>query len=140
MAMECTGGRLIAGSHNRNEFVLINAEDAGQIKYVRELSGQICQICGDEVELTLEGELFVACNECAFPVCRPYYEYERREGNRECPQCKTTYKRLKGSPRVEGDEEEDGIDDLENEFDYGSVNVSLPKQKYGNQVLIKPQH
>ncbi|KAL3721565.1 hypothetical protein ACJRO7_033979 [Eucalyptus globulus] len=112
-----TRGRLIAGSHNRNEFVLINADESSRIKSVKELSGQICQICGDEVEIA-DGELFVACNECAFPVCRPCYEYERREGNQACPQCKTRYKRLKGSPRVEGDEEEDDIDDLDNEFDY----------------------
>ncbi|XP_020212231.1 cellulose synthase A catalytic subunit 5 [UDP-forming] [Cajanus cajan] len=114
-----TGGRLVAGSHNRNEFVLINADDNGKIKSVQELSGQICQICGDEIEITEDGEPFVACNECAFPVCRPCYEYERREGNQVCPQCKTRYKRIKGCPRVEGDEEEDGIDDLDNEFDYG---------------------
>lgn len=63
---------------------------------VTELSGQICQICGDEIEVTVDGEPFVACNECAFPVCRPCYEYERREGNKICPQCKTIYKRLKG--------------------------------------------
>ncbi|KAL0543527.1 hypothetical protein IC582_018624 [Cucumis melo] len=116
-----TAGRLIAGSHNRNEFVLINADETARIKSVKELSGQTCQICGDEVELTAEGELFVACNECAFPVCRPCYEYERREGNQACPQCKTRYKRIKGSPRVEGDEDEDDIDDLDNEFDYGNL-------------------
>jgi len=63
---------------------------------VKELSGQICQICGDEIEITVDGEPFVACNECAFPVCRPCYEYERREGNQACPQCKTRYKRIKG--------------------------------------------
>ncbi|KGN45860.2 cellulose synthase A catalytic subunit 2 [UDP-forming] [Cucumis sativus] len=112
-----TKGRLIAGSHNRNEFVLINADEVARVTSVKELSGQICQICGDEIEITVDGEPFVACNECAFPVCRPCYEYERREGNQACPQCKTRYKRLKGSPRVEGDEEEDDIDDLENEFD-----------------------
>lgn len=67
-----------------------------QIKSVQELSGQKCHICGDDVEITVDGELFVACNECAFPVCRPCYEYERREGNQACPQCKTRYKRLKG--------------------------------------------
>ncbi|WCJ31693.1 Cellulose synthase family protein [Euphorbia peplus] len=114
-----TGGRLVAGSHNRNEFVLINADENARIKSVKELSGQVCQICGDEIEITVDEEPFVACNECAFPVCRPCYEYERREGNQACPQCKTRYKRLKGSPRVEGDEEEDDIDDLEHEFDYG---------------------
>lgn len=63
---------------------------------MRELSGQICQICGDEIEITVEGELFVACNECAFPVCRTCYEYERSEGSQACPQCKTRYKRIKG--------------------------------------------
>lgn len=111
-----TKGRLIAGSHNRNEFVLINADEVSRVTSVKELSGQICQICGDEIEITVNGEPFVACNECAFPVCRPCYEYERREGNQACPQCKTRYKRIKGSPRVEGDEEEDDTDDLENEF------------------------
>ncbi|XP_031272121.1 cellulose synthase A catalytic subunit 2 [UDP-forming] [Pistacia vera] len=123
-----TGGRLIAGSHNRNEFVLINADENARIKSVKELSGQTCQICGDEIEITVDGELFVACNECAFPVCRPCYEYERREGNQACPQCKTRYKRLKGSPRVEGDEEEDDIDDIDNEFDYGNLDGLGPQQ------------
>lgn len=115
-----TNGRLIAGSHNRNEFILINADEVARVTSVKELSGQICQICGDEIEITVDGEPFVACNECAFPVCRPCYEYERREGNQACPQCKTRYKRIKGCPRVEGDEEEDDTDDLENEFDIGS--------------------
>lgn len=119
-------GRLVAGSHNRNEFVLINADENARIKSVQELSGQICQICGDEIEITDDGELFVACNECAFPVCRPCYEYERREGNQACPQCKTRYKRIKGSPRVEGDEEEDDIDDIDNEFEYGNLDASGP--------------
>ncbi|KAM7253382.1 hypothetical protein ACFE04_026000 [Oxalis oulophora] len=117
-----TKGRLIAGSHNRNEFVLINADhDITRVTSVKELSNQICQICGDEIEIiTLEGEPFTACNECAFPVCRPCYEYERREGNQACPQCKTRYKRIKGCPRVDGDDDEDGFDDLEDEFDIGS--------------------
>ncbi|XAR73241.1 Cellulose synthase (UDP-forming) [Bertholletia excelsa] len=126
-----TGGRLVAGSHNRNEFVVINADEVGRIKSVQELSEQKCQICGDDVEVTVDGEPFVACNECAFPVCRPCYEYERREGNQVCPQCKTRYKRIKGSPRVEGDEDEDGIDDLEHEFDFEALG---PQQALGRMV------
>ncbi|XP_043722585.1 cellulose synthase A catalytic subunit 2 [UDP-forming]-like [Telopea speciosissima] len=122
-----TGGRLVAGSHNRNEFVVINADDIARVKSVKELSGEICQICGDEIEITVEGEPFVACNECAFPVCRSCYEYERREGNQACPQCKTRYKRIKGSPRVEGDEEEEDVDDLDNEFDFKYKNWSDPQ-------------
>ncbi|XP_073304733.1 cellulose synthase A catalytic subunit 6 [UDP-forming]-like [Primulina huaijiensis] len=120
-----TKGRLVAGSHNRNEFVLINADEIGRVTSVKELTGQICQICGDEIEFGVDGDPFVACNECAFPVCRPCYEYERREGNQACPQCKTRYKRIKGSPRVDGDEEEEEFDDLENEFDYNSNDRDL---------------
>ncbi|XP_022894296.1 cellulose synthase A catalytic subunit 2 [UDP-forming]-like [Olea europaea var. sylvestris] len=123
-----TKGRLVAGSHNRNEFVLINADEIGRVTSVKELSGQICQICGDEIEITVDGEPFVACNECAFPVCRPCYEYERREGNQACPQCKTRYKRIKGSPRVDGDEDEDEFDDLDNEFDYNGNERRDPHQ------------
>lgn len=59
-------------------------------------NGQTCQICGDTVGFTASGDYFVACNECAFPVCRPCYEYERKDGNQCCPQCKTRYKRHKG--------------------------------------------
>jgi hypothetical protein len=67
-----------------------------QPKPLNHVKGHICQICGDDVGLTTEGELFVACNECAFPVCRPCYDYERNDGNQSCPQCKTRYKRHKG--------------------------------------------
>ena len=62
-------------------------------------NGRVCQICGDDVGLTPDGEPFVACNECAFPICRDCYEYERREGTQNCPQCKTRFKRLKGKSR-----------------------------------------
>lgn len=115
--MEASAG-LVAGSHNRNELVVIRRDRDGESgpRPLQQLSGQICHICGDDVGLTRDGELFVACNECAFPICRTCYEYERREGNQVCPQCKTRFKRLKGCARVAGDEDEDDIDDLENEF------------------------
>ncbi|XP_041017664.1 probable cellulose synthase A catalytic subunit 5 [UDP-forming] [Juglans microcarpa x Juglans regia] len=119
--MEASAG-LVAGSHNRNELVVIRRDGESGPRPLQQLSGQICQICGDDVGLTVDGELFVACNECAFPICRTCYEYERREGNQVCPQCKTRFKRLKGCARVEGDEEEDDIDDLENEFNFDARN------------------
>ena len=68
-----------------------------QPKPVKNLDGQLCEICGDSVGLTVDGDLFVACEECGFPVCRPCYEYERREGTQVCPQCHTRYKRTKGT-------------------------------------------
>ncbi|URD95256.1 cellulose synthase A catalytic subunit [Musa troglodytarum] len=80
-------------------------------------NGRLCRACGDEIGLRDNGDLFVACLECGFPVCRPCYQYERREGNQTCPQCNTRYKRHKRYPRVEGD---DGggvdMDDVEEEF------------------------
>lgn len=118
--MEASAG-LVAGSHNRNELVVIRRDGESAPKPLQQLSGQICHICGDDVGLTVDGELFVACNECAFPICRTCYEYERNEGTQVCPQCKTRFKRLKGCARVAGDEEEDDIDDLENEFNFDAA-------------------
>nr|APU87550.1 CesA1 [Plantago cunninghamii] len=108
---------LVAGSHKRNELVRIRHDsDSSVPKPMKDLNGQLCQICGEIVGVTTSGDIFVACNECAFPICRVCYEYERKDGNQACPQCKTRYKRHKGSPRVDGDDDEDDVDDLENEF------------------------
>ncbi|KAL2897928.1 Cellulose synthase A catalytic subunit 1 [UDP-forming] [Bienertia sinuspersici] len=132
--MEATSG-MVAGSYNRNELVRIrhDSTDSGS-KPLKNLDGQICQICGDTVGVTSNGGVFVACNECAFPVCRPCYEYERKDGNQCCPQCKTRYKRHKGSPRVEGDDEEDDVDDIENEFNYARGTSNAKHQWQGEDV------
>ncbi|XP_072980113.1 cellulose synthase A catalytic subunit 9 [UDP-forming] [Typha angustifolia] len=132
--MEASAG-LVAGSHNRNELVLIRGHE--EPKPLRALSGQVCEICGDEVGMTVDGDLFVACNECGFPVCRTCYEYERREGTQLCPQCKTRYKRLKGSPRVEGDEDEEDIDDLEHEFNIDDEKNKQQQQGQQNRHITE---
>ncbi|KAL1326319.1 hypothetical protein HN51_036392 [Arachis hypogaea] len=111
--MEASTG-LFAATHDNNDLVVIQGHN--EPRPVKNLDGQLCEICGDLVGLTVDGDLFVACEECGFPVCRPCYEYERREGTQVCPQCHTRYKRIKGSPRVEGDEDEDDVDDIEHEF------------------------
>ncbi|PNT64610.1 cellulose synthase A catalytic subunit 9 [UDP-forming] [Brachypodium distachyon] len=130
------GAGLVAGSHNRNELVLIRGHE--DHKPVRALSGQVCEICGDEVGRTADGDqLFVACNECGFPVCRPCYEYERREGTQNCPQCKTRYKRLKGSPRVEGDDDEEDIDDIEHEFNIDDDDKQRAIQLHNNSHITE---
>lgn len=131
--MEASAG-LVAGSHNRNELVVIRRDGESGPKPLKQLTGQICQICGDDVGLTVDGEFFVACNECAFPVCRTCYEYERREGNQVCPQCKTRYKRLKGCARVAGDEDEDDIDDVDNEFKY--IARDNPDSQYLAEAML----
>ncbi|XP_042515946.1 cellulose synthase A catalytic subunit 4 [UDP-forming]-like [Macadamia integrifolia] len=97
---------LVAGSHGREP----------RSPTLQSVS-KICRVCGDEIGFKEDGQLFVACYECGFPVCRPCYDYERSEGNKCCPQCNTRYKRHKGCPRVAGDAEDDGdADDLDNEF------------------------
>ncbi|XP_010492694.1 PREDICTED: cellulose synthase A catalytic subunit 7 [UDP-forming]-like isoform X1 [Camelina sativa] len=128
--MEASAG-LVAGSHNRNELVVIHNHE--EPKPLKNLDGQFCEICGDQIGLTVEGDLFVACNECGFPACRPCYEYERREGTQNCPQCKTRYKRLRGSPRVEGDEDEEDIDDIEYEF---NIEHEQDKQKHSAEAML----
>lgn len=120
-----------AGLQKRNEPVDIGDHETE--KASNQLRTQVCQICGDDVGVSSKGELFVACEECGFPVCQPCYEYERKEGNDACPQCKTRYNRYGGSPGVEGDEEEDDTDDLESEFD---VNLDTrDKQRIAEAML-----
>lgn len=93
---------------------------------------KICRVCGDGIEVKEDGEPFVACQECRFPVCRPCYEYERNEGTQCCPQCNTRYKRHRGSPRVEGDEEENfDANDLDDEFEI-KINQQHPVNQSEN--------
>jgi cellulose synthase A len=117
--MEADAG-LVAGSHHRDEFVVIRSESDAP-KPVSQVNGSICQICGDDVGVTPEGELFVACGECSFPVCRPCYEYERKDGTQCCPQCRKRYMRHRGSPHVDGDKEDPEMDDLDKEMHYAEV-------------------
>ncbi|PPD96381.1 hypothetical protein GOBAR_DD06610 [Gossypium barbadense] len=68
---------LVVGTHNSNELLVIRRHgDDSSPKTGEHLIGQTCNICGDEVGLTTEGELFVACNECAFPICRNEFSFE----------------------------------------------------------------
>ncbi|PNX84273.1 cellulose synthase A catalytic subunit 4, partial [Trifolium pratense] len=98
-------------------------------------SSKICRVCGDEIGHKENGELFVACLVCGFPVCKPCYEYERSEGNQCCPQCNTRYKRHKGCPRVVGDEDEnlDG-DDFEDEFPIKNHHEDLDQHRDVNHA------
>jgi len=64
------------------------------------LGDQVCKICGENIGKTVDGEPFIACDACAFPVCRLCYEYERKDGKQSCLQCKTRYKRHKGKQNL----------------------------------------
>ncbi|VFQ77771.1 unnamed protein product [Cuscuta campestris] len=112
-------------------------DSEGEIKgkSLKTLSDQVCQICGEGVGTTINGEPFVACDVCSFPVCRPCYEYERKDGSHSCPQCKTRYKRHKGSPATLGEREEHGdVDDSAGDLQYSSENQN-DKQKLTERML-----
>jgi len=98
-------------------------------------AGQVCQICGDGVGTAADGELFTACDVCGFPVCRPCYEYERKDGTQACPQCKTKYKRHKGSPPVHGEENEDADADDVSDYNYPASGNQDQKQKIAERML-----
>uniref|UniRef100_A0A164VEU1 Cellulose synthase n=1 Tax=Daucus carota subsp. sativus TaxID=79200 RepID=A0A164VEU1_DAUCS len=113
----------------------MESEGESKGKSLKSSSSQTCQICSDNVGLTVDGETFVACNVCAFPVCRPCYEYERKEGTQSCPQCKTRYKRHKGSPAIKGDGENDGnADDPASDLHYPPED-GIGKQKIAERML-----
>ncbi|GAB4830078.1 Cellulose synthase A catalytic subunit 4 [UDP-forming] [Ancistrocladus abbreviatus] len=122
-------GGLFTGSYTRDELYVSQPVEEDQAPIHKSIS-RICRVCGDEIGLREDGEVFVACYECGFPVCRPCYEYERSEGNQCCPQCNTRYKRHKGSPRVEGDEEENfDANDFDEEFQIKNSHHGSPDRR-----------
>ncbi|KAK1355855.1 Cellulose synthase [Heracleum sosnowskyi] len=121
---------LFTGSHGRDEMHVLHGGDEHRPP-TAEATKKICRVCGDEVGFKENGDLFVACFECGFPVCRPCYEYERSEGHQCCPQCNTRYKRHKGSPRVAGDDEENfDADDFDDEFQIKNYENNAPDHQH----------
>ncbi|CAI0475843.1 unnamed protein product [Linum tenue] len=51
----------------------------------------VCNTCGEAVGLKPNGELFVACHDCNFPMCRSCVEYEAKEGRKVCLRCSSPY-------------------------------------------------
>ncbi|KAK4745870.1 hypothetical protein SAY87_012182 [Trapa incisa] len=98
---------LYTGSHAQDELHVLDKHDP--VPGRQHVAMKECRVCGDMIGLRVDGDLFVACLVCGFPVCRPCYDYERSEGTQCCPQCNTRYKRHKGCPRV-AEDEEDNLD------------------------------
>ncbi|KAF2309560.1 hypothetical protein GH714_003819 [Hevea brasiliensis] len=51
----------------------------------------VCHTCGERVGQNANGELFVACHECNFPICKSCFEYEIKEGRKVCLRCGSPY-------------------------------------------------
>nr|CCW28832.1 putative cellulose synthase [Arachis ipaensis] len=101
--MDQTGG---IATGPRDVLGVSNGSDIG-CKPLKNLNGKICQMCGDTVGLTATGDVFVACQECSFPLCHRCYEYSSHlEGDED------------------DDEDDDDVDDIENEVNYGEGNIN----------------
>ncbi|KAG5029515.1 hypothetical protein JHK87_013029 [Glycine soja] len=51
----------------------------------------LCNTCGEQVGLNANGEVFVACHECNFPICKDCFEHEINEDHRVCMRCGTPH-------------------------------------------------
>lgn len=51
----------------------------------------VCNTCGEQVEFDANGEVFVACRQCHFPICRDCLSYELKGGRKVCLRCGTPY-------------------------------------------------
>ncbi|XP_023541820.1 cellulose synthase A catalytic subunit 8 [UDP-forming] isoform X2 [Cucurbita pepo subsp. pepo] len=47
----------------------------------------ICHTCGEQVGVDTNGEVFVACHECQFPICKVCVQYDIKEGRNVCLRC-----------------------------------------------------
>ncbi|KAI5076718.1 hypothetical protein GOP47_0008783 [Adiantum capillus-veneris] len=66
-----------------------------------------CQICGDDIGLSSNGQPFVACRQCYFPVCKACVEYESQVGTGACANCKHKYELHAGGHTYHKEEEMD---------------------------------
>nr|AFR58754.1 cellulose synthase 1 [Eucalyptus tereticornis] len=51
----------------------------------------LCNTCGEAVGVDEKGEVFVACQECNFAICKACVEYEIKEGKKACLRCGTPF-------------------------------------------------
>lgn len=51
----------------------------------------VCNSCGEQVGVNNNGEVFVACHECNFSICKACVDYEIKEGRKACLRCAAPY-------------------------------------------------
>ncbi|KAL8032422.1 hypothetical protein ABFX02_13G094500 [Erythranthe guttata] len=51
----------------------------------------ICNTCGEQVGLNADGQLFVSCRHCNYPVCHHCFDYEIKQGRSSCVHCGIPY-------------------------------------------------
>ncbi|XP_057536897.1 cellulose synthase A catalytic subunit 8 [UDP-forming] isoform X1 [Amaranthus tricolor] len=50
-----------------------------------------CNTCGEQVGIDSNGDVFIACHECNFPVCKDCVDYEIKVGKKACLRCGSPY-------------------------------------------------
>lgn len=50
-----------------------------------------CHTCGEQVGIDANGEVFVACHDCNFPICKDCLGDEIKEGRKVCLRCGSPY-------------------------------------------------
>lgn len=50
-----------------------------------------CITCCEQVGLDHNGEVFVACHECSYPICKSCFEYDLKDGRSSCSRCGAPY-------------------------------------------------
>jgi cellulose synthase A len=51
----------------------------------------LCNSCGEQVGVSANGELLVACQKCNFSICKACVDYEIKEGRKACLRCGAPY-------------------------------------------------
>jgi hypothetical protein len=51
----------------------------------------LCNSCGEQVGVGANGDVFVACHECNFSICRACVDFELKEGRKACLRCAAPY-------------------------------------------------
>ncbi|KAK2998967.1 hypothetical protein RJ639_024684, partial [Escallonia herrerae] len=51
----------------------------------------LCNTCGEQVGLGSNGEVFVACHECNYPICKSCFNEDVKEGRSACLRCGVPY-------------------------------------------------
>lgn len=83
-----TKGRLIAGSHNRNEFVLINADEIGRVSAVRNLIFLLVWLPSLKLS-SFSG--FLAVENCPKTFTHSWEFWTTFRGFSRCPSCSFSF-------------------------------------------------
>lgn len=69
----------------------VYSEDKGRKVKMMESGVPTCHSCGEHVGFNANGEVYVACHECNFPICKVCVDLEIKDGRKVCLRCGSPY-------------------------------------------------